>query len=91
MQSHYREATVKYTAVLPQDCVEELRFMAEKKVIPSVNQGIRVAIEDFLTAYRKQEYSLAMKDAANDKGFLTRTMDTQQAFAVADAEDVADE
>jgi len=87
MQSHYRDATVKYTAVLPQDCVEELRLLAERKVIPSVNQGIRVAIEGFLTTYRKQQYVLAMKDAANDKDFLTRTMDTQQAFAAADAED----
>ena len=87
MQSHYRDATVKYTAVLPQDCVEELRLLAERKVIPSVNQGIRVAIEDFLTAYKKQQYVLAMKDAAHDNGFLARTMDTQQAFAAIDAED----
>ena len=87
MLNQYRESTVKYTAILPQDCVEELRFMAERKVIPSVNQGIRTAVEDFVTAYKRQEYQYAMKDAANDKRFMERTMDTQQAFAAVDAED----
>jgi metal-responsive CopG/Arc/MetJ family transcriptional regulator len=87
MLNQYRESTVKYTAILPQDCVEELRFMAERKAIPSVNQGIRTAVEDFVTAYKRQEYQYAMKEAANDKGFMERTMDMQQAFAVVDAED----
>jgi len=32
MIGHYHDATVKYTAILPQDCVDELRFMAEKKL-----------------------------------------------------------
>jgi hypothetical protein len=85
--NQYRESTVKYTAILPQDCVSELRFMAERKVIPSVNQGIRTAVEDFVTAYKRQEYQQSMKEAANDKGFMERTMDAQQAFAVVDAED----
>ena len=87
MLNQTREATVKYTAILPQDCVDELRTMADKKIIPSVNQGIRAAVEGFVTAYRRQEYMRAMRDAAGDKAFIDRTMDTQQAFAAADAED----
>ena len=52
-----------------------------------MNQGIRTAVVDFVTAYKLQEYQRAMQDAANDKGFIDRTMDVQQAFAAADTED----
>ena len=39
---------IKYTTLLPQVCIDELRRMADKKEIPSVNQGIRAAVADFL-------------------------------------------
>jgi len=81
------ETTVKYTAVLPREYLDELRKMSEKKIISSVNQGIRAAVADFVTAHKRQEYFRAMKEAAGDKAFIERTMGTQQAFAAVDAED----
>ena len=78
--------TVKYTAILPQDCMSELRIMAEKKVIPSVNQGIRAAVMDFVKTHKKREYRLSMREAAKDEAFVKRMTDTMKAFELADAE-----
>ena len=86
MLNQFREATVKYTAVLPQEYLDELRKMSENKMISSVNQAIRAAIGDFVAAHKKQEYLRAMQKAAKDKSFIERTMDSQQAFAALDAE-----
>jgi len=77
--------TVKYTAILPQDCVIELRNMAEKKIIPSVNQGIRIAVEDFLKAQSDSEYQRRMREASKDEGFIKRTIETMTAFEYVDA------
>jgi len=78
--------TVKYTAILPRECVQELRNMAEEKVIPSVNQGIRAAVEDFVKAHKEQEYRRGMREAAGDEAFVKRMTDTMKAFEFADAE-----
>ena len=80
-------ANVKYTAVLPQDCLNELRSMAERKVISSVNQGIRAAVEDYVKAHKLQEYQREIYEAASDETFIRRTIDTQSAFEFVDAED----
>jgi hypothetical protein len=60
--------------------------MAEKKLIPSVNQGIRSAVEDFVNAHKLREYQRGMEEAAADPAFIKRTLETQQAFAVADGD-----
>ena len=78
--------TVKYTAILPRDCVQELRNMAEEKIIPSVNQGIRAAVEDFVKAHKEREYRRSMREAAEDEAFVRRMTDTMKAFEFADAE-----
>jgi len=77
--------TIKYTAILPQEYVMELRNMAEKKIIPSVNQGIRFAIEDFVKARNESEYKRNMCEAAKDEAFNRRMMDTMTAFEYTDA------
>jgi hypothetical protein len=81
-----REASVKYTAVLPSMCMDELKSLAEKKVIPSVNQGIRLAVEDFVLFHKQRAYKLAMQEAAADKDFIRRTLEAQKAFSEVDAE-----
>jgi hypothetical protein len=77
--------TIKYTAILPQDCVTELRNMAERKVIPSINQGIRIAVEDFVKARKETDYQRSMCEASKDKAFIRRMTDTMTAFEFADA------
>ena len=77
---------IKYTTILPQVCVDELRRMADKKEIPSVNQGIRAAVADFVNAHKRRKYQLGMHEAAADQAFITRTLETQKAFEATDAE-----
>jgi len=76
---------IKYTAVLPRDCVSELRSMADKKVISSVNQGLRIAVEDFVKARKEHEYRHSIDEASRDKTFIRRMTDTMKAFEFADA------
>jgi hypothetical protein len=86
LNQNRQETSVKYTTVLPRACVNELKALAEKKVIPSVNQGIRSAVEDFVAFHKQQEYEIAMKSAASDEAFIKRTLDTQEDFSAVDAE-----
>ena len=84
--ANHQGASVKYTTVLPREYVNELKKLAEKKVIPSVNQGIRLAVDGFIAQHKQLEYKLAMQEAAADKAFIKRTLDTQEAFVFSDAE-----
>ena len=83
-----KEASVKYTTVLPKTCIDEMKDLADKKIVPSVSQGIRLAIENFIAFQKQQEYANSLKDAANDSAFIKRTLDTQNDFAVVDSEGV---
>ncbi|GHV51668.1 hypothetical protein FACS1894216_06260 [Synergistales bacterium] len=78
--------SVKYTTVLPRYYVGELKAMAKKKIIPSVNQGIRSAVENFVSEHKARMYEMEMKEAANDKAFMKRTADAQEMFSVSDRE-----
>ena len=86
MLNKTRDSNIKYTAIIPQKYLDELRGMVDKKIIPSVNQGIRAAVEDFIKAHKLYEYQAGMREAADDKAFIARTLETQKAFEAADAE-----
>ena len=49
---------VKYAEILPNDCIEGLRYLVGKNVISSVNQGIRVAVESFVAQQKKKDMKL---------------------------------
>jgi len=83
-----KDASVKYTTVLPASCIDELKYLTDKKIILSVSQGIRMAIENFLAIQKQQEYASLMKEAAQDKEFVKRTMDAQEHFSIVDSEGV---
>ena len=82
----YNETSVKYTTVLPKTCIDELKSLTAKKIVPSVNQGIRLAVMNFVDIQKQQEYTNMMMEAAQDEAFLKRTMDTQNDFAIVDEE-----
>ncbi|MDR1065418.1 MAG: hypothetical protein LBL25_03520 [Oscillospiraceae bacterium] len=86
LNTNTRETSVKYTAVLPAVCLAELKILAEEKAIASVSHGIRLAVESFVSDYKRRAYEEDMREAASDKDFLKRTLDTQAAFSTADAE-----
>ena len=80
------KANVRYTTVLPAKYVEELKQLAAQKVITSVNNGIREAVELFLSEARRELYAQKMAEAAKDQRFLERTLDTQSAYSHIDSE-----
>ena len=85
-----KEASIKYTTVLPKVCIDEMKNLAEKKIVSSVSQGVRLAIENFIAVQKQLEYVNSLKDAKADDAFIKRTMDTQNDFAVVDEEGEGD-
>jgi len=83
-----KETSIKYTTVLPKVCIDAMKGLADKNIVPSVSQGIRLAIEDFIAAHKQLEYVNSMKDAAADSAFIKRTMDTQDDFTFVDGEGI---
>ena len=79
-------ASIRYTTVLPAKYVEELKQLTAKKFIPSVNSGIREAIEHYLSEARRELYAQKMAEAAKDPKFIERTLDTQDAYTHVDRE-----
>lgn len=82
------QSSVKYTAILPTDCINALKVMARERRIPSVNQGIRQAVEVYVATHKREQYEKDMLSAAQDPAFMQRTMDTQAAFAFVDGEEL---
>jgi len=81
--------TVRYTAVLPVEQVNELKKMAREERIPSVNKGIRLAIEDFVKRQNKLIYEQRMREAAEDQDYMNRIAETQADFALLDDEEMS--
>jgi hypothetical protein len=79
-------ANIRYTTVLPAKYVEELKQLAAQKVISSVNNGIREAIELYLGEAHRELYAQKMAEAVQDQRFIERTMDSQTAFSQIDDE-----
>ena len=85
MQEH---KTIKYTTVLPEPYVEELKQMAANRQISSVNQGIRLAVGRFIEDEKRTNYARAMREAALDPDYMARTAQVQEDFAALDAEEM---
>ena len=83
-------ASTKYTAVLPNEYIVELRELAAKKIIPSVNYGIKNAVEEYLEQLRKERYAKNMQEAAQDEEFLKRTLNCQRDFDFVDCEGIGE-
>ena len=83
-----KETSVKYTTVLPKVCIDEMKSLVDKKIVPSVSQGIRLAIENFIATQKQREYANSLKDATSDNSFIKRTMDAQNDFTLVDEEGV---
>ena len=81
--------TIRYTTVLPVEQVKELKKMAREERIASVNQGIRLAIDNFVKAQNKLIYEQKMREAAEDKDYMNRIAETQADFALLDDEEMS--
>jgi metal-responsive CopG/Arc/MetJ family transcriptional regulator len=81
--------TVRYTVVLPKKHVSELKEMVRETQIPSVNGGIRLAIEDFIKAQNKLIYEQKMREAAKDDDYMNRIAETEADFSLVDDEEMS--
>jgi len=78
--------TIRYTATLPLDRVNELRGLAQEKKIPSVNYAINEAINMYIQEQKAIEYKTQMENAGKDKAFLSRTLNCAGDFNAIDGE-----
>ena len=78
--------TIRYTATLPLDYVDELKELAKEKIIPSVNFAINEALGDYLKNRKAAQYEAMMQDAARNPAFLERTMGCAEDFSAVDCE-----
>ncbi|MEA4846877.1 MAG: ribbon-helix-helix protein, CopG family [Clostridiaceae bacterium] len=78
--------TIKYTATLSESSVDELKRLAEKKIIPSVNFAIREAVNLYIAQTKKELYEKEMQKAAKDKDYLMRTIESDKDFSFVDSE-----
>lgn len=78
--------TVKYTATLPSEFVNELKELASKSAIPSVNYGIGEAISIYIHDIKQKNYEAQMKAAACDNDFIERTLNCEEDFLYVDSE-----
>jgi len=78
--------TIRYTATLPIDHVNELRGLAKEKKIPSVNYAIKEALEMYIKEQKTAEYKTQMENASQDKAFLSRTLNCASDFNAIDGE-----
>ncbi len=81
-----KDKSIKYTATLSDSSIEELKHLAQKKVVPSVNFAIREAIETYIVQTKKELYEKEMQEAAQDEDYLRRTYETQEDFYYVDNE-----
>lgn len=79
-------SNIRYTTVLPAAYIRELKELSQEYVIPSVNQGIRDAVEAYLSAQKTLRYEMQMQMAAKDKAFMERLLSAQEDFRAVDEE-----
>lgn len=65
---------------------QQLNELIEKKIIVSTTDGINQAIELFIKEKKKQIYISEMQEAAQDKSFIERTMNSQNDFDAIETE-----
>jgi len=85
LMMNYTETT-RYTATLPVAALNDLKALAGENLIPSVNYGIRQAVDEYLKQIKKAQYAAQMKKAAADEAFIERTSRCAEDFSLSDSE-----
>lgn len=74
------------TFSLPIDLIEKLKEFARSNYIPSLNAGVKEALEEYTKAIEKEILKNKMMEAANDPLFLKDLNDSMSAFEHSDKE-----
>lgn len=78
--------SIKYTVVLPESSINELKELVGSNNIPSVNAGVREAIEEYIVKLRSEKYRKELQAAVKDPKFLKRNDDIMKSFKSPDKE-----
>jgi Arc/MetJ-type ribon-helix-helix transcriptional regulator len=65
--------SVKYTVVLPEKDIEQLKELVGDKTIPSVNSAVREAVGEYIVRIKKEKYRQGLIAAVSDPDFIKRT------------------
>ncbi|KLU58608.1 hypothetical protein CEB3_c46240 [Peptococcaceae bacterium CEB3] len=74
------------TFSLPVELIHKLKGYAQEEYIPSVNAGVREAIEEYVTKLEKEKLYREMLKAADDPLFVRDLAENMQAFEASDRE-----
>lgn len=77
---------VKYTVVLPEQDIEMLKEIVDRKGALSVNAAVREAVEEYIIKTRKEIYRKGLIDAVNDPEFIRRTDESMDFYRDTDNE-----
>lgn len=77
---------IKYTVLLPEHDIDQLKILAECKIISSVNSGVREAVEEYIVRIKKELYEKELIRAVNDPDFIRRNEEIEKEFEGLDAE-----
>ena len=77
---------VKSTINISAQNFEELKKLVCEQAISSMTEGINMGIEMLVKEKRRELYQKQMSEAANDKDYIDRTMNTQREFDKIDME-----
>ncbi|MBM4147390.1 MAG: hypothetical protein FJ240_14145 [Nitrospira sp.] len=82
MATNVRNATFS----LPVDLLERLKEFAKNRDIPSLNAGVREALEEYSRKVEKEKLGKQMAEASNDPLFMKDLEDSMKSFEHSDAE-----
>ncbi len=71
---------------LPPELMNKFKGYVKEKVIPSVNAGVREALEEYSVRMDKELLKSEMLRAANDPHFMKDLNDNMKAFEAVDSE-----
>jgi len=77
---------VKYTVVLPEHDIQQLKELTKQNKIASVNAGVREAVEAYIVQQKHEMYKKDLQDAMEDPDFVKRNEDIQVTFKHSDDE-----
>lgn len=78
--------SIKYTVVIPESDIAQLKELTDRKIISSVNAGVREAVEDYIARIKKEHYKKDLQEAVEDPDFIKRTEENMKAFKKLDQE-----
>ncbi len=74
----------KYTVVLPESSINELKELSEKNIIDSISAGVREAVAEYIVKVKRDIYRKELKEAVKDPEFIKRNNEVIESFKYAD-------